>query len=160
MKVISENQYIHVQKNKKKSDDAKDLIKRIDAVILTEDVVFDTYPQIVAKLKEFLERDGVTREMMSKVLGISSASLLKFLSEEYMKSIGDKTNKLVYLFLEKLRILEEKDKSEHRLKNEKENPTGCHYYHDATRAKAVTTAGCKSRQNGTTKKECSEVGCT
>ena len=77
---------------------------------------------------EFLERDGVTREMMSKVLGISSASLLKFLSEEYMKSIGDKTNKLVYLFLEKLRILEEKDKSEHRLKNEKENPTGYHYH--------------------------------
>ena len=28
------------------------------------------------------------------------------------------------------------------------------------RRSAVTTGGCKSRQNGTTKKECSEVGCT
>ena len=28
------------------------------------------------------------------------------------------------------------------------------------RRRVVTTGGCKSRQNGTTKKECSEVGCT
>ena len=57
MKVISENQYIHVKKNKKNSDDAKDLIMRIEDVVLTEDLVYDTYPQIVAKLKEFFERD-------------------------------------------------------------------------------------------------------
>ena len=83
--------------------------------------VYDTYPQIVAKVKEFLARDGVTHGMMSNILGLSSASsLLKFLLEEYMKTLGDKTNKLAYLFLEKLRILEEKGKGEHRLKNEKE----------------------------------------
>ena len=45
---------------------------RIEDVVLTEDLVYDTYPQIVAKLKEFRERDGVTQEMMSKVLEISS----------------------------------------------------------------------------------------
>ena len=77
---------------------------------------------------EFLERDGVTREMMTNVLGISgisSASLL--IKGEYMKTLGDKTYKLAYFFLEKLRILEEKGKSEHRLKNQKENLSGCHY---------------------------------
>jgi hypothetical protein len=45
-----------------------------------------------------------------------------------MKKLGDKTYMLAYFFLEKLRILEEEDKSEHRLKNEKENPTGYHYH--------------------------------
>ena len=78
---------------------------------------------------EFLERDGVTREMMTNVLGISgisSASLL--IKGEYMKTLGDKTYKLAYFFLEKLRILEEKGKSEHRLENENENLSGCHYY--------------------------------
>ena len=35
----------------------KDLIKRIEDVILTVDVVFDTYPQVVAKLKEYTVND-------------------------------------------------------------------------------------------------------
>jgi hypothetical protein len=95
---------------------------------LTEDLVYDTYPQIVAKVKEFLARDGVTHGMMSNILGLSSPSLRTFLSGEYMKTLGDKTYKLAYFFLEKLRILEEKGKSEHRLKNQKENLSGCHYY--------------------------------
>jgi hypothetical protein len=43
-----------------------------------------------------------------------------------MKSLGDKVYKLAYLFFEKLRILEEKDKSDRRLEKT-ENPTGCHY---------------------------------
>ena len=42
-----------------------------------------------------------------------------------MKSLGDKAYKLAYLFFEKLRILEEKDKSDRRLEKT-ENPTGCH----------------------------------
>ena len=106
---------------------AKDLIMRIEAVPLTEDLVYDTYPQVVAKLQEFLTQDGVTKEMMCKVLGISYPTLMKFLTGEYMKHIGDKTYKLAYFFFEKLRNLEKKDKSDHRMKNENENPTGCHY---------------------------------
>ena len=35
-----------------------------------------------------------------------------------MIRLGNTTYKLVYLFLEKLRILEKMDKSDHRLKNE------------------------------------------
>ena len=66
---------------------------------------------------------------MSNILGISSKTLRIFLSGEYMIRLGNTTYKLVYLFLEKLRILEKMDKSDHRLKNENENenPTGCHY---------------------------------
>ena len=55
---------------------------------------------------------------MSNVLGISSKTLRIFLSGEYMIRLGNTTYKLVYLFLEKLRILEKMDKSDHRLKNE------------------------------------------
>jgi hypothetical protein len=51
----------HATKSKIR-DDAKDLIMRIEAIPLTEDLVFDTYPQVVAKLKEFLaRRHGVTQ---------------------------------------------------------------------------------------------------
>ena len=55
---------------------------------------------------------------MSNILGISSKTLRIFLSGEYMIRLGNTTYKLVYLFLEKLRILEKTDKSDHRLKNE------------------------------------------
>jgi hypothetical protein len=55
---------------------------------------------------------------MSNILGISSKTLRIFLSGEYMIRLGNTTYKLVYLFLEKLRILEKMDKSDHRLKNE------------------------------------------
>jgi len=96
---------------------------------LTEDLVYDTYPQVVAKLKEFLTQDGVTNKMMCKVLGgISHPTLTKFLSETYLQNVGDKMYKAAYSFFEKLRILEKMDKSEHRLKNEMENSTGCHLY--------------------------------
>ena len=105
---------------------------RIEAVVLTEDFVYDTYPQVVAKLKEFLTRDGVTNKMMCKVLGgISPPTLTKFLSGEYTQRLGNETYKAAYeavcVFFEKLRILEKEDKSEERLKNEMENSTGCHY---------------------------------
>ena len=55
---------------------------------------------------------------MSNILGISSKTLRIFLSGEYMIRLGNTTYKLVYLFLEKLRIFEKMDKSDHRLKNE------------------------------------------
>jgi len=109
---------------KNNSTRAGDLIMRIEAVVLTEDLVYDTYPQVLAKLKEFLTRDGVTNKMMCKV---SHPALTKFLSETYLQYVGDEMYKAAYVFFEKLRILEKQDKSEHRLKNEMENSTGCHY---------------------------------
>jgi hypothetical protein len=51
--------------------------------------VYDTYPQIVAKLKEFIARDGVTQEMMSKVLGL----LLNHCGHSSQKSINEKTRR-------------------------------------------------------------------
>ena len=98
-------------------DMARELIECIEAVEneSTDDFVYDTYPQVLAKLKEFLTRDGVTNKMMCKVLGgISPPTLTKFLSGEYMRNLGDETYKAAYVFFEKLRILEKEDKSEER----------------------------------------------
>ena len=79
------------------------------------------------KLEKFLTRDGVTNKMMCKVLGgMLSKTLKLFLSENTVQTVGDKTYKAAYVFFEKLRILEKEDKSEERLKNEKD-PSGCHF---------------------------------
>ena len=91
---------------------AEDLIERIEAVenVSTDDFVYDTYPQVVAKLKDFLARDGVTQAMMRKVLGgIYHVALTLFLSGENVNKCG-KTYKAAYLFFEKFRILEDKSK--------------------------------------------------
>jgi len=98
---------------------ARELIERIEAVenVSTEDFVYDTYPQVVVKVKDFLARDGVNQAMMCKVLGICNKTLVVFLSEEKVNKCG-KTYKAAYLFFEKFRIMEGKDKSEDRVKNE------------------------------------------
>jgi len=41
--------------------------------------------------------------------GISTPTLTKFLSGEYMRNLGDETYKAAYVFFEKLRILEKMD---------------------------------------------------
>ena len=44
-------------------DMASELIERIEAVenVSTDDFVYDTYPQVLAKLKDFLTRVGVNQ---------------------------------------------------------------------------------------------------
>jgi len=119
-------------------DMTRELIERIEAVenVSTDDFVYDTYPQVLAKLKDFLTRVGVTQTMMRKVLGginheklnlfLSGHEKLNlFLSGENANKCG-KTYKAAYLFFEKFRILEDNDKSEDREKNETENPIGFH----------------------------------
>jgi len=65
-------------------DMARQLIEHIEAVekVSTDDFVYDTYPQVVVKLKDFLARDGVTQAMMCKVLGGICNTLTLFLSRE------------------------------------------------------------------------------
>ena len=100
-------------------DMASKLIELIEAVENVSTVVYDTYPQVVVKVKDFITRDGVTQATMCKVLGgIYPEKLNLFLSGENANKCG-KTYKAAYLFFEKFRILEENDKSEDRVKNER-----------------------------------------
>ena len=82
---------------------SKDLIKCIEAVedVLTEDLVYDTYPRFVVKLNEIFARDDLTQQTMCKVLGgISNPTLTKFLSIKCIQIVGNKMYKLAsYVFL-------------------------------------------------------------
>ena len=105
--------------------DAEDLIGRINAVDAGIDAVYDTCPQVVAGIKLFLQREGVTKASLLAALGgINSNSLNKFLSGKKQDQCGNVTYRTAYVFLEKLRILEGKNKSAARLRNEVENPNG------------------------------------
>ena len=93
--------------------EALDLIRRIRSVHgVREGVVHDTCPQIVKKIKDFLQRDGMTKSYLLLALGvINSNSLNTFLSSKKQNQCGNVTYRNAYVFFEKLRILERKPKS-------------------------------------------------
>ena len=112
---------------KSKKDQATELINRINAAegVSDESAIFDSCPVVAAKIKEFLQRDGVTKAMLLKAFGdINSNSLNRFLSGKRQDQCGNVTYQRAYVFFEKLRIMEGKAKSTKRLSNEAENPGG------------------------------------
>ena len=113
-------------KKMSKADDALAFEARINAVEGVPDgVVYDTCPQVVAKIKKFLERDGMTKAVLLQALGnLNSNSLNRFLAGKKQDQCGNVTYKAGYVFFEKLRILEGQKKSAARTKNEREHPTG------------------------------------
>ncbi|KAL7542598.1 hypothetical protein ACHAXR_012238 [Thalassiosira sp. AJA248-18] len=104
-------------KKKKKPSEAMKLIERINSIEgVPEDKVFDSCPEVRAKIQAFLERDGITKASLCVALGgINHNSLNRFLSAEDQKQSGNQTYKNGYIFFEKLRILEKKQKSSERL---------------------------------------------
>lgn len=106
--------------------EASRLIERIKAVEgVPEGAVYDTCSQLVAKIKSFLERDGVTKAALLSALGdINSNSLTRFLAGKKQDQCGSVVYRSSYVFFEKLRILEGAPKSAARKKNEAENPDG------------------------------------
>ena len=106
--------------------EALQLIQRINAVEgVTEGIVYDTCPQLVAKMKRFLQRDGMTKANLLLALGnINNNSLSKFLAGKKQDQCGNIAYRAGYVFFEKLRILEGEKKSAARKKNEREHPQG------------------------------------
>lgn len=112
---------------KSKKDEAMELINRINAVegVSDDSAIYDSCPVVVTKIKDFLQRDGVTKAMLLKAFGdINSNSLGRFLSGKQQDQCGNVTYKKAYVFFEKLRIMEGKAKTKKRLSNEAENPRG------------------------------------
>ncbi|KAL7442217.1 hypothetical protein ACHAXM_008232 [Skeletonema potamos] len=112
---------------KSKKDQATELIERINAVegVSDDSPIFDTCPVVVANIKAFLQRDGITKAILLKALGdINSNSLNRFLTGKQQDQCGNVTYKRAYVFFEKLRIMEGKPKSSKRLSSEAENPRG------------------------------------
>lgn len=107
-------------------EDAEELIQRIKATYIGDYyVVYDSCPEIVTKIKTFLETPGTTKVMLCSALGnINNNSLGQFLSGKKQDQCGNITYRAAYVFFEKLRILEGKSKSTKRLSNEAINPNG------------------------------------
>jgi hypothetical protein len=127
---------------KASKEEAEELIQRINAVVmLNTNAVYDTCPEVVAKIKAFLLRDGVTKAMLCTALGnINNNSMGRFLSGKKQDQCGNITYQSAYIFFEKLRILEGKAKSKARLKNEVANPNGVsEMYNSTTRFQFLAT---------------------
>lgn len=107
---------------------AEALINRITAVpnVSVEDGVYDTCPQIVTKIKNFLQREGMTKQLLLKsgFGNINSNALSRFLAAKKQDQCGNQVYRTAYVFFEQLRILEGQSKSKARLKNEEEEPNG------------------------------------
>ena len=107
---------------------AQALIDRINAVpnVSVEDGVYDTCPQLVTKIKNFLQRDGMTKALLlTNAFGnINPNALSRFLAGKKQDQCGNQVYPAAYVFFEQLRILEGQKKSKARLKNEAEEPNG------------------------------------
>ncbi len=105
--------------------EAQALISKIQAIDLDDERVFDSCPQLVKKIKTFLEMDGVSKAMLLDAWGgVNSNSLNTFLSGKKQDQCGNCVYPLAYKFFEKQRIMEGKKKSAARMKNEREQPRG------------------------------------
>jgi hypothetical protein len=111
-----------------KSRQANDFMVQVNAVqgVSHENGVYDTCPQVVTKIKAFLQRDGVTKTDFAAIglEGVNVGSLNRFLSSKNQDQSGNITYKKAYEFFERLRILEGEPKSQTRLNNEAEKSSG------------------------------------
>lgn len=106
--------------------EAQELIQSILAVEgVPPNLVYDSCPTIVTKIKEFVARPGMTKKAFCLALdNLNSNSLNRFLTGKGQDQCGNITYRRAYVFFEKLRILESQSKSAARLRNEVEKPSG------------------------------------
>ena len=78
-----------------------------DAQALIEDApIYDTCPQVVAKIKSFLNQDGTTKAAFLRALGnLNSNSLARFMAGKKQDQCANVTYKRAYIFFEKQRLL-------------------------------------------------------
>ena len=129
MKAASSGQPVATTATKTKAQlesEARQLIQRIlDVEGVPAHIVYDSCPQLVKKIKEFLARPGMTKKVFCGALdNLNNNSLGKFLAGKGQDQCGNVTYRAGYVFFEKLRILEGKPKSAARRKNETEHPEG------------------------------------
>ncbi|GKY92535.1 hypothetical protein MPSEU_000223800 [Mayamaea pseudoterrestris] len=106
--------------------DAMALMQRIMAVEnVNERAVYDSCPEVIKKIKTFLEMDGVTKsDFCSYCLDVQPAQLNKFLMTKQQDGAGQAVYHLAWTFFEKKRLLDGEPKSKARIKNESEHPRG------------------------------------
>lgn len=112
--------------SKSDKSDAQALIDKIIAQDLPEDApIYDSCPQVVAKIKAFLAQDGMTKAAFLRALGnLNSNSLARFVAGKKQDQCANITYKRAYTFFEKQRLVEGKAKSAARMRNECEQIGG------------------------------------
>jgi hypothetical protein len=93
---------------------------------VSDSVIYDSCPELVAKIKAFLARDGVTKADFCglALAGANANSLNKFLSAKKQDGRSNMTYKRAWVFFEKMRLMDGTPKSNARVKNELEQPSG------------------------------------
>lgn len=88
--------------------------------------VYDSCTELVAKIKKFLNRDGMTKALFLEAVlgGVNPNTLAKFLAGKKQDQCGNIVYRTAYVFFEKLRILEGGKKSTARKRNEERHPKG------------------------------------
>jgi hypothetical protein len=106
--------------------EALQLIQRIHNIEgVPNTPVYDSCPQLVKKMKSFLERPGMTKSNLCLALGsINGNSLNTFLAGKGQDQCGNVAYRNGYVFFEKLRLAEGREKTRERRKNEMERPGG------------------------------------
>ena len=104
-----------------------DKIKSVEDEYNSDAGVFDDCNDIRKKIKQFLQKDIMTKSRFLKEIGkVAHNSYSSFMSMGPLKLSGasNRTYPLSYHFFEKLRIAEGEKKSKKRLQNEEEYPNG------------------------------------
>ena len=107
--------------------DMEAYMQKVQATALPVDgtAVYDSCPQVIQKINEFLKRDGVSKAAFCRILdNLNHNSLNRFLSSKKQDGAGMVAYERAYWFLEKMRLLEHQPKSKARLTNEKNHPNG------------------------------------
>lgn len=120
-----------ISQKKSKSElrsDLKALIARVHAVpnVAQNGGVYDSCTEVVAKIKKFLNRDGMTKALFLEAVlgGVNPHILAKFLAGKKQDQCETIVYRTAYVFFEKLRILEGRKKSKARNINEERYPQG------------------------------------
>lgn len=86
--------------------------------------IYDSCPELVAKIEHFLQKDGVTRVMFLAAIDVHGNSLRAFLKGKDQEQSSNLCYPQSYAFFEKMRIHDGAPKTLRRLQNESYLPHG------------------------------------
>lgn len=93
--------------------------------------IYDSCPQLVKKIKSFLQYSGVTKASFLRALGETSDghtihpnALQRFLSAKQQDQCANQIYPAAYIFFERKRLMDGASKTKARLKNEQDHPNG------------------------------------
>ncbi|KAK1738331.1 hypothetical protein QTG54_011000 [Skeletonema marinoi] len=127
--VVEQQEPKPLTKAKRNKLQAIDLISLVHSVQLDddEDEIYDSCPVVAEKITRFLKMDGVNKKIfLEHAIDQKDGyvQLKAFVDGSNQAECANKTYGKAYIFFERLRLLEGREKSEERLRNEALYPYG------------------------------------